>query len=72
MDGILTGSTIPGLGGPESNANDCVFHILQTLRLESYNQMLFRFGLVSLHINLGRLFNAKAIVQAELVVLFNP
>ena len=41
MDGALTGITTQGQSGSESNGNEEVLYILQTLRLESYYQMQF-------------------------------
>ena len=36
MDGILTGTTTLGLGGPDSNSNEGAFHTFQISSLESY------------------------------------
>ena len=36
---ILTDTATPGQSGPESNGNEGVLYILQTVRLEPYYQM---------------------------------
>ena len=41
VDGILKGTTNPGQIGPESNGNDRVLHIPETLGLKPYLQMQF-------------------------------